>query len=115
MVKELIYFGNDVAWSYVSDVSYVFGAIEYSKGGMCYNVDLTFELSESLQMLLLNTYDNDGLNSWFENRRPGFDYSGIYNKVKKDRVSRKIVIDAWNKYSPCMKSKLLNIISLFSY
>lgn len=114
-IKELIYFGNDGAWSYVSDVSYVIGAIEYSKGGMCYDVDLTFELSESLQMLLLDIYDNDELNSWFEYRRPEFHYSGIYNMVKKDRVSRKIVIDAWNKYSPCMKSKLLSIISRFPY
>lgn len=112
-IKELIFFGNNDAWLYVSDESYVKGAIECPQSGMCYDVNLSFELSKSLQLLLLDTYDNGETNGWFEHRRPGFNYEDIYKMIKKDRASRKIVIDAWNIYAPCKKSKILKVISIF--
>ena len=112
-IQELINYGNEEAWSYVSDESYVIGTIEHSKGEMCYDVNLSYELSKALHLLLLDIYDNDELNKWFEYRRARFNYSDILKKIKSDRISRKIVIDAWNVYAPCKKSKLLKIVSFF--
>ena len=68
-IQELINYGNNDAWSYVSDESYVIGTIEHSKGEMCYDVNLSYELSKALHLLLLNIYDNDRLNKRFEYRR----------------------------------------------
>lgn len=113
-IQELINYGNDAAWYHVSDESYVIGTIEHAKEGMCYDVNLSYELSKSLHLLLLNIYDNDEINKWFEHRRARFNYNDILKKIKSDRISRKIVIDAWNVYAPCKKSKLLKIVSLFS-
>ena len=113
-IQELITYGNDDAWSYVSDESYVIGTIEHSKGGMCYDVNLSYELSKALHLLLLDNYENDGLNKWFEYRRARFNYNDILKMIKSDRISRKIVVDAWNVNAPCKKSKLLKIVSLFS-
>lgn len=89
-------------------------SLEHSKGEMCYDVNLSYELSKALHLLLLDIYDNDGLNKWFEYRRERFNYNDILKKIKSDRISRKIVINAWNVYAPCKKSKLLKIGSLFS-
>lgn len=114
-IKELITYGNDDAWSCVSEESYVIGTIEHTKGGMCYDVNLSYELSKALHLLLLDIYDNDGVNKWFKYRRERFNYNDIIKMIKSDRISRKIVIDAWNVYAPCKKSKLLKIVSLFSY
>ncbi len=102
-IQELINYGNDDAWSYVSDESYVIGTIEHSKEGMCYDVNLSYELSKALHLLLLDIYDNDRLNEWFEHRRARFNYNDILKKIKNDRISRKIVIDAWNMHAPCKK------------
>ena len=113
-IQELINYGNNDAWSYVSDESYVIGTIEHSKEGMCYDVNLSYELSKALHLLLLDIYDNDRLNEWFEHRRARFNYNDILKKIKNDRISRKIVIDAWNMHAPCKKSKILKIITLFS-
>lgn len=113
-IQELINYGNDDAWSYVSDESYVIGTIEHSNGGMCYDVNLSYELSKALHLLLLDIYDNDGVNKWFEHRRARFNYNDILKRIKSDRISKKIVIDAWNVYAPCKKSKLLKIVSIFS-
>lgn len=113
-IQELINYGNNDAWSYVSDESYVIGTIEHSKGEMCYDVNLSYELSKALHLLLLDIYDNDRLNKWFEYRRARFNYNNILKKIKSDRISRRIVIDAWNMYAPCKKSKLLKIVSFFS-
>lgn len=112
-IQELINYGNNGAWSYVSDESYVIGTIEHSKGEMCYDVNLSYELSKALHLLLLDIYDNDSLNKWFEHRRTRFNYNDILKKIKSNRISRKIVIDAWNVYAPCKKSKLLKIVSRF--
>ena len=84
------------------------------KGEMCYDVNLSYELSKALHLLLLDIYDNDRLNKRFEYRRAGFNYNNILKKIKSDRISRRIVIDAWNVYAPCKKSKLLKIVSFFS-
>ena len=113
-IQELINYGNNDAWSYVSDESYVIGTIENSKGGMCYDVNLSYELSKALHLLLLDNYENAELNKWFEYRRARFNYNDIIKMIKSDRISRKIVIDAWNLYAPCKKSKLLKIVSHFS-
>lgn len=113
-IQELINDGNKEAWSHVSDESYVIGTIEHSKEGMCYDVNLSYELSKALHLLLLDIYDNDELNKWFEYRRTRFNYNDILKKIKSDQISRKIVIDAWNVYAPCKKSKLLKIVSFFS-
>lgn len=109
-IQELITFGNDDAWSYVSDESYVIGTIEHSKDGMCYDVNLSYELSKALHLLLLKVYDNDRLNKWFEHRRASLNYNDIFKMVKNDRIGKGIVIDAWNVYAPCKKSKLLKSI-----
>ena len=113
-IQELINYGNEDAWSHVADESYVIGTIEHSKEGMCYDVNLSYELSKALHLLLLDIYDNDELNKWFEYRRARFNYNDILKKIKSHRISRKIVIDAWNVYAPCKKSKLFKIVSLFS-
>ena len=110
-MQELINYGNNDAWSYVSDESYVIGTIEHSKGEMCYDVNLSYELSKALHLLLLDIYDNDSLNKWFEYRRARFNYNNILKKIKSDRISRRMVIDAWNMYAPCTKSKLLKIVT----
>lgn len=112
-IQELINYGNDDAWSYVSEESYVIGTIEHSEEGMCYDLNLSYELSKALHLLLLEIYDNNGLNKWFEYRRARFNYNDILKKIKRDRISRKIVIDAWDMYAPCKKSKVLKIVSLF--
>ena len=112
-IQELINYGNKKAWSYISDESYVIGTIEHSKEGMCYDVNLNYELSKALYLLLLDIYDNNELNKWFKYRRARFNYNDILKKIKSDRISRKIVIDAWNVYAPCKKSKLLKIVSFF--
>ena len=114
-IQELINYGNEDAWYHVSDESFVIGTIEHAKGEMCYDVNLSYELSKALRLLLLDIYDNDGLNKWFESRRARFNYNEILKKIKSDRISRKIVIDAWNVYAPCKKSKLLKIVSFFSW
>ena len=114
-IQELINYGNEDAWYHVSDESYVIGTIEHAKGEMCYDVNLSYELSKALRLLLLDIYDNDGLNKWFESRRARFNYNEILKKIKSDRISRKIVIDAWNVYAPCKKSKLLKKVSFFSW
>lgn len=113
-IQELIKCGGIDAWSYVSDESYVVGAIEHYEDGMCYDVNLSFELSKALKLLLLNTYDNEELNKWFECRRTGFNYNDILKRVNGDRISRKIVIAAWNVYAPCKKSKLLKLLNSFT-
>lgn len=51
-IQELINDGNKEAWSHVSDESYVIGTIEHSKEGMCYDVNLSYELSNSLRQLI---------------------------------------------------------------
>lgn len=112
-IQELIACGNDNAWNYVSDESYVIGTIKHSEGEMCYEVNLSYELSRALRLLLLDIYDNNKLNEWFKYRRTKFNYNAILKMINGGRICRKIVIDAWNMYAPCKKSKLLKFISFF--
>ncbi|WP_173432196.1 hypothetical protein [Sharpea azabuensis] len=113
-IEELTLSGDEEAWSYVSDESYVIGAIEYSKGGMCYDVNLNYKLCDSLYLLLLKTYDNDKLNEWFTYCRQRFNFNNIFKMIKKDQNSKNIVINAWNTYAPSKKSKLLRFINYFA-
>lgn len=105
-IQELIKYGSDFgAWSYIADESYVYGAINHFNEGSCYDINLNYDLSKSLQLLLLDVYDKEKLDNRFDyKRKNAIDYENIFKTVKRDRDSKKIVLEAWNKYAPCKKS-----------
>lgn len=59
-------------------------------------------------------YDNEKINEYFELRREDYYYKNMLEYVKGDRDSMQIVIDAWNKNNPSVKSKLLKLFSFIT-
>ena len=78
---------------------------------MCYDIALSYKRSDALKLLLLDTYDNEKINEYFKLRRKYYYYKHMLNDVKGDRDSMQIVIDAWNKNNPSVKSKLLKLFN----
>ena len=110
-IQELIIEGKDNAWKCITNQSYVLGAIEHFNDGICYGFNLNYELYKSLKFLLLDSYDNIKLNEKFENYRKRYDYERILKSIRNDQASQIIVVNAWDKYAPNKKSKLLKFFS----
>ena len=113
-INELIMSGGQNAWDIVSDYSFVSETIKHSNDGMCYDIDLSYKGSDALKLLLLDIYDNEKINEYFERRRKDYYYKNMLEYVKGDRDSMQIVIDTWNKNNPSVKSKLLKLFSFIT-
>lgn len=113
-INELIMSGGECAWDEVSNYLFVLGAIKHSNDGMCYDIDLSYKRSDALKLLLLDMYDNEKINEYFELRREDYYYENMLEYVKGDRDSMQIVIDAWNKNKTSVKSKLLKLFSFIT-
>lgn len=106
---------NEGTWQHFSDEQFVIEAIEHCNDGKCYQFSLNYDLSETLFLLLLYDYPSQRklADYYFDYRRKNqFDYNIFYNQAKKKKANRKakrVIIEAWNKYRPCLKSKILDV------
>ncbi len=99
----------------VTDDSFVRNIITHSDVGKCYGMPLSYDLSEVLLLMLFRDYKeiNKVADFCFEYHRPRYNYYELYKLAKKhhaDTHAKAIIIQAWNKYSKCKRSRLLNII-----
>lgn len=81
---------------------------------MCYDIDLSYKRGDALKLLLLDMYENEKINEYFKLRREEYYYENKLEYVKGDMDSMQIVIDAWNKNNPSIKSKLLRLFSFIT-